>query len=61
MRAKLRALWCILNGGHFKMLHAKPERLCLKCVACGHETPGWEVRSVPRNAPPPSIRSSRSK
>ncbi len=46
-----RSTWCTLNGGHYKVLHAEPTRLALKCVACGHETPGWEIggaRLIPR-------------
>lgn len=39
----LRSAWCTLNGGHYKVLHAEPTRMALKCVACGHTTPGWEV------------------
>lgn len=38
-----RSLWCTINGGHYKVLHAEPTRMALKCVACGHTTPGWEV------------------
>jgi hypothetical protein len=38
-----RSTWCTLNGGHYKVLHTEPTRLSLKCVACGHTTPGWEV------------------
>jgi hypothetical protein len=38
-----RSAWCTLNGGHYKVLHTEPSRMALKCVACGHTTPGWEV------------------
>lgn len=38
-----RTTWCTLNGGHYKVLHTEPSRMALKCVACGHTTPGWEV------------------
>lgn len=51
---QLRSAWCTLNGGHYKVLHAEPTRLALKCVACGHTTPGWEVgglRLATRYAP----------
>jgi hypothetical protein len=46
-----RSTWCTLNGGHYKVLHTEPTRLALKCVACGHTTPGWEIggaRLIPR-------------
>ena len=42
-RRHARSAWCTLNGGHYKVLHAEPTRLALKCVACGHTTPGWKV------------------
>lgn len=38
-----RSFWCTLNGGHYKVLHTEPTRMALKCVSCGHTTPGWEV------------------
>jgi hypothetical protein len=37
----------VINGGHYKVLHTEPEKLALRCVACGHMSPGWEV-GVPR-------------
>jgi len=39
----VRSAWCTLTGGHYKVLHTEPTRMALKCVACGHTTPGWEV------------------
>lgn len=49
----LRSTWCVINGGHFKVLHTEPDRLALRCVACGHTSPGWEVGSprVARRTP----------
>lgn len=41
----LRNAWCVINGGHYKVLHTEPDRLALRCVACGHMSPGWEVGS----------------
>ena len=41
-----RSTWCVINGGHYKVLHTEPEKLALKCVACGHMSPGWEVGSA---------------
>jgi hypothetical protein len=41
----LCSIWCVINGGHYKVLHTEPERLALRCVACGHTSPGWEVGS----------------
>jgi hypothetical protein len=41
----IHSTWCVLNGGHYKVLHAAPTRLALRCVACGYTTPGWAVGS----------------
>ena len=40
-----RSAWCRLNGGHYKVFHTQPTRLALRCVACGHTSPGWAVGS----------------
>ena len=45
----LRSTWCVINGGHYKVLHTEPDKLALRCVACGHQSPGWEV-GAPRLA-----------
>jgi len=60
----LHTTWCVLNGGHYKVLHTEPDRMALRCVACGHRSPGWEVgsprlaRAVRTN--PQSVRTRRS-
>ena len=41
----LRSTWCVINGGHYKVLHTEPDRMALRCVACGHTSPGWAVGS----------------
>jgi hypothetical protein len=41
----LRSAWCRVNGGHYKVLYTEPTRLALRCVACGHTSPGWTVGS----------------
>ena len=41
--AVLQSTWCVINGGHYKVLHTAPDRMALRCVACGHTSPGWEV------------------
>ena len=33
--------------GHDTLLHFEDERMALRCVSCGHETPGWELNEVP--------------
>jgi hypothetical protein len=43
---RLRQMFCGLHG-HDTMLHFEQERMSLRCVSCGHETPGWELNEVP--------------
>jgi hypothetical protein len=38
----LRQAFCSLHG-HDTMLHFQQERMSLRCVSCGHETPGWAL------------------
>ena len=38
----LRRLICALRG-HESYLQFEKNRLYLRCVGCGHETPGWTV------------------
>lgn len=33
---------CAMQG-HEHMLHHEEGRLFLRCVTCGHESPGWDV------------------
>ena len=42
----LRQTVCSLHG-HDTMLHYQQERISLRCVSCGHETPGWMLNEVP--------------
>jgi len=39
----VRQTLCALHG-HDLMLHFEPGRVCLRCVDCDHETPGWRTR-----------------
>lgn len=41
----MQSTWCVVNGGHYKVLHTEPERMALRCVACGQTSPGWAVGS----------------
>jgi hypothetical protein len=43
---QLRQMICGLRG-HDTLLHFEDERMSLRCVSCGHETPGWELNEVP--------------
>jgi hypothetical protein len=42
----LRQMFCALHG-HDSLLHFEQERMSLRCVSCGHETPGWELNETP--------------
>jgi hypothetical protein len=39
-------MFCGLKG-HDTMLRFEEERMSLRCVSCGHETPGWELNEAP--------------
>jgi hypothetical protein len=41
-----RQAFCGLRG-HAMMLHFEPNRLSLRCLACGAETPGWRLDLSP--------------
>jgi hypothetical protein len=43
---QLRQMFCGLRG-HDTLLHFEDERMSLRCVSCGHETPGWELNEAP--------------
>ena len=34
-------------SGHDTLLHFENERMSLRCVSCGHESPGWELNEAP--------------
>jgi len=40
--AWLKALWCTLRG-HDDVLELSLERMFLRCVTCGHRSPGWRL------------------
>ena len=60
MRAagRLRQFLCGLNG-HDALLHFEQGRLSLQCTSCGHETPGWDLRSSRQAQPTNAIKSPR--
>jgi hypothetical protein len=39
----IRQSVCGLHG-HDELLHFEPRRLSMRCTACGHETPGWDLK-----------------
>jgi len=42
----IRQTVCGMHG-HDSLLQFEQERMFLKCVSCGHETPGWELNEAP--------------
>ena len=40
----LRRAQCGL-GGHAMVLHVEPEKLSLRCMDCGQQTPGWTIHA----------------
>ena len=43
---RLRQMYCGLHG-HDALLQFEQDRMFLRCVSCGHETPGWELNEAP--------------
>ena len=31
--------------GHAMVLHVQPQRISLRCMDCGEQTPGWTIRA----------------
>ena len=42
---RVRQMICGLHG-HDSMLQFAQDRMYLKCVSCGHQTPGWTLNEV---------------
>ena len=42
---RLRQMVCGLHG-HDTLLSFEQERMFLRCVSCGHETPGWDLNET---------------
>lgn len=47
---RARQTLCGLHG-HDNLLQFEQERMFLKCVSCGHESPGWELSDTPPPRP----------
>jgi hypothetical protein len=50
---RLRHLVCGVQG-HDTVIQGEHGRMFLRCLSCGHETPGWELSHVP-----PTITAAR--
>jgi hypothetical protein len=44
--AKVRQMFCGMHG-HDNLLHFERDRMFLRCVSCGHESPGWALTETP--------------
>jgi hypothetical protein len=40
------ALYCGLHG-HDNLMQFGKDRVYLRCVSCGHESPGWALKAAP--------------
>jgi len=43
---RVRQMLCGLHG-HDTLLRFEHDRMSLRCVSCGHQTPGWELNEAP--------------
>lgn len=43
---RMRQVFCGLHG-HDTLLQFEQDRMFLRCVSCGHETPGWTIADEP--------------
>jgi hypothetical protein len=58
---RMRQFFCGLHG-HDSLLQFEQDRMSLKCVSCGYESPGWALTEGPaemRTATPPQRLSVR--
>jgi hypothetical protein len=43
---RVRQMFCGLHG-HDNLLQFEQDRMFLRCVSCGRETPGWSLNEAP--------------
>jgi hypothetical protein len=48
---RVKQMWCGLHG-HDALLQFEQDRMFLRCVSCGHETPGWNLQEAAPAAAP---------
>jgi hypothetical protein len=46
---RVRQMVCAIHG-HDKLLQFEQDRMFLRCVSCGHESPGWVLDETPPTA-----------
>ena len=44
--ARVRRIFCGMHG-HDNLLQFERDRMFLRCVSCGHESPGWALTETP--------------
>jgi hypothetical protein len=44
--AKVKQIVCAMHG-HDSLLQFEQDRMFLRCVSCGHESPGWSLDETP--------------
>ena len=44
--ARVRQMFCGMHG-HDNLLQFERDRMFLRCVSCGHESPGWALTEAP--------------
>jgi hypothetical protein len=44
--AKVKRMFCGMHG-HDNLMQFERDRMYLRCVSCGHESPGWELTETP--------------
>ena len=43
---RVRRMLCALHG-HDNLLQFEQDRMFLRCVSCGNQSPGWELNEAP--------------
>ena len=43
---KMRQMLCGMHG-HDNLMQFERDRMCLRCVSCGYESPGWALTETP--------------
>ena len=43
---RVRQMFCGMHG-HDNLLQFERDRMFLRCVSCGHESPGWALTETP--------------
>ena len=55
--ARVRRIFCGMHG-HDNLLQFERDRMFLRCVSCGHESPGWALTETPPTVTEPLVRRS---